>query len=220
MTLPYKDSWEDTMDYESLIFDIDGTLWDSRALVAEGYDIQLRAEGLAHLCVTAEDLKPLFGKVMTEIADVIFASIPLPERYALMERCMATENRYLHENQCKIGYPGVRETIAALAEKYRLFIVSNSQRGYPELCIRKLGLEDYITAHKCFGDTGTEKGQTIRRLMEEQKIQSAIYIGDTQGDLEAAEKAGIGFIFAAYGFGTPDHWDKKIGKFQDLLTVL
>ena len=29
------------MNYESLIFDIDGTLWDSRALVAEGYNIQL-----------------------------------------------------------------------------------------------------------------------------------------------------------------------------------
>ena len=30
------------MNYESLIFDIDGTLWDSRALVAEGYNIQLK----------------------------------------------------------------------------------------------------------------------------------------------------------------------------------
>ena len=50
------------MNFESLIFDIDGTLWDSRALVAEGYNIQLRAEGLGHLCVTAEDLKKLFGK--------------------------------------------------------------------------------------------------------------------------------------------------------------
>ena len=36
------------MKFESLIFDIDGTLWDSRALVAEGYNIQLKAEGLDH----------------------------------------------------------------------------------------------------------------------------------------------------------------------------
>ena len=34
------------MRFESLIFDIDGTLWDSRALVAEGYNLQLRDEGL------------------------------------------------------------------------------------------------------------------------------------------------------------------------------
>ena len=61
------------MKYESLIFDIDGTLWDSRGLVAEGYNIQLKAEGLEHLYVNAEMFKPLFGKVMTEIADVIFS---------------------------------------------------------------------------------------------------------------------------------------------------
>ena len=64
------------MKYESLIFDIDGTLWDSRALVAEGYNAQLHREGLDHLCVDAERLKTLFGKVMTEIADALFESLP------------------------------------------------------------------------------------------------------------------------------------------------
>ena len=207
------------MKYESLIFDIDGTLWDSRALVAEGYNIQLRSEGLEHLCVTAEDFLPLFGKVMTEIADVIFVSIPEPERYALMERCMATENEYLHRNPCRIGYPGIRETMEKLSKNYRLFIVSNSQRGYPELCIEKLGLGDYISGHLCFGDTGAEKGVTIRRLMERHGIESAAYIGDTQGDLEAAEMAGIDFIFAAYGFGDPAHWTAKIEEFGELLEL-
>ena len=64
------------MNYESLIFDIDGTLWDSRALVAEGYNAQLRKEGYDRYFVTAEDLKPLFGKTMTEIADVILGNLP------------------------------------------------------------------------------------------------------------------------------------------------
>ena len=207
------------MNYESLIFDIDGTLWDSRALVAEGYNIQLRSEGLDHLCVTAEDLKPLFGKVMTEIADVILASIPASERYALMDRCMETENAYLHENPCHIGYSCIKETMEALAQNHRLFIVSNSQCGYPELCIEKLGLGEYISGHLCFGDTGTEKGQTILRLMERHGITDACYIGDTQGDCDAADNAGIPFIFAAYGFGNPSHYIEKIEKFQDLLML-
>ena len=98
------------MTYESLIFDIDGTLWDSRALVAEGYNLQLRKENLSHLCVDAERLRPLFGKVMTDIADELFPHIPTSERYSLMERCMKTENRYLQENPCRIGYPKVKET--------------------------------------------------------------------------------------------------------------
>ena len=207
------------MNYENLIFDIDGTLWDSRALVAEGYNIQLKAEGLDHLCVTAEDLKPLFGKVMTEIADSILASIPAESRYDLMERCMATENRYLEENPCHIGYPGVRETIAKLSEKHRLFIVSNSQCGYPDLCVEKLGLTPYIAGHLCFGDTGTSKGKTIRTLMEKYGITSCAYVGDTQGDYEATVEADVPFIWCTYGFGTPAGYEAKVDDFAELVNL-
>ena len=207
------------MKYESLIFDIDGTLWDSRALVAEGYNIQLKSEGLDHLCVTAEDLRPLFGKVMTEIADVILASIPEEDRYALMDRCMKTENEYLFENECRIGYPKVRETMAELARNHRLFIVSNAQCGYPELCIDKLGLGDFIQGHLCFGDTGTSKGQTIRTLMARHNIESCIYIGDTQGDYEATREAGVPFLWCTFGFGTPQGYAAKIDAFEDLLKL-
>ncbi len=207
------------MTYESLIFDIDGTLWDSRALVAEGYNIQLKSEGLDHLCVTAEDLKPLFGKVMTEIADAILAEIPAEERYALMERCMATENDYLFRNPCRIGYPGVKETMAELAKKHRLFIVSNSQQGYPDLCVEKLGLGDYISGHLCFGDTGTSKGKTIRTLMEKYHIESCIYIGDTQGDYEATVEAGIPFLWCTFGFGAPEGYAAKADSFPALLDL-
>ena len=207
------------MRFESLIFDIDGTLWDSRALVAEGYNLQLRDEGLEHLSTDAETLKGLFGKVMTEIADALLAPIPAPERYALMERCMARENRYLQENPCKIGYPGIVEALEELSKNHRLFIVSNSQRGYPDLCIEKLGLEPYISGHLCFGDTGTPKGETIRVLMERHDITSAVYIGDTQGDADAARDAGIPFVWASYGFGTPDGWVAKADTPADLTDI-
>lgn len=208
------------MKFESLIFDIDGTLWDSRALVAEGYNLQLRAEGMEQYRVTAQDLRPLFGKVMTEIADCLFPDLPQEERYALMDRCMKTENRHLHTDPCRIGYPQVPETLRELSRTHRLFIVSNSQQGYPELCIEKLGIGPYIGGHLCFGDTGASKGKTIRTLMERYGIRSCAYVGDTQGDLEATEEAGIPFIWAEYGFGTPSRWDGKIQKFQDLLTLL
>ena len=207
------------MHYESLILDIDGTLWDSRALVAEGYNIQLKKEGLDHLCVDAEILKPLFGKVLQEIADALFASIDPKDRYDLMKRCMDTENKYLFENECKIGYPGVPETVKQLSETYRLFIVSNSERGYPELCMEKLGLTPYIEGHLCFGDTGTSKGKTIRTLIEKHNIGSCVYIGDTQGDYEATLEAEVPFIWASYGFGAPEGYTARIEALEDLLTL-
>ena len=207
------------MNCESLIFDIDGTLWDSRALVAEGYNIQLEREGFQHLFVNADILKPLFGKTMTEIADVLLASIDPTERYGLMERCMATENEYLFQNPCQIGYPGVKETVAKLSETYRLFIVSNSQCGYPELCMEKLGLAPYIEGHLCFGDTGTSKGQTILTLIKKHNIHSCVYIGDTQGDREACLEAGVPFIFCTYGLGQAESWDAKIDAIDELLNM-
>ena len=207
------------MNYESLIFDIDGTLWDSRALVAEGYNIQLEREGLSHLKVTADDLTPLFGKVMTDLADAVLGSLPPEIRYDTMERCMKTENDHLAEVECDIGYPNVRETIEKLAEKHRIFIVSNSQCGYPELCMEKLGLTPYIAGHLCFGDTGTSKGKTIRTLMARHGIESCVYIGDTQGDLEACREAGVPFIFCAYGLGQAESWDAKIDSIEELLTM-
>ena len=160
------------MSYESLIFDIDGTLWDSRALVAEGYNIQLKEEGLEHLFVDADILKKLFGKTMTEIADILLATVPEDRRYGVMERCM-----------------------------------------------EKMGLTPYIQGHLCFGDTGTSKGKTIRILMEKYGIENCAYIGDTQGDYEATVEAGVPFIWASFGFGTPEGYAAKIDAFSDLLDL-
>jgi len=207
------------MEFESLIFDIDGTLWDSRVLVAKGYNKQLEEEGLERFRVDADILKTVFGKVMTEIADILFAELPAAERYPLLERCMEREGETLHSDPCHIGYPKVRETLEQLAKKHRLFIVSNSQSGYPQLCISKMGLEDLISGHLCFGDTLTCKGETIKKLMADHRITSACYIGDTTGDMEAADLAGIPFIYCTFGFGTADHYWKKIDSFEQLLEL-
>ncbi len=207
------------MTYESLIFDIDGTLWDSRALVAEGYNRQLEKEGLSHLRTNAGALKSLFGKTSEELADVMLDQVPAPERYALMTRCAESEDAFLRADPCQVGYPKVQETVAELSKKYRLFIVSNSQRGYPELCMEKLGLSPYIQGALCYGDTGTSKGKTIRTLMERYGIQNCAYIGDTQGDHEAAQEADIPFIWASYGFGTPTGYDAKLQSIEELLNM-
>jgi phosphoglycolate phosphatase len=208
------------MKTESLIFDIDGTLWDSRALVADGYNLQLRDEGLDQYCVNAEQLKALFGKTMSEIADIMLADIEVPERYALMERCMEREDAYLRENALEtIAYDGVKETLEVLSKKYRLFIVSNSQKGYPEITMQKIGVEHLFTGHLCFGDTQTEKGETIKTLMKMYDIKDAVYIGDTQGDYESTLVAGISFIWACYGFGEPSGYAAKIDAIKELMDL-
>ena len=208
------------MNYESIIFDIDGTLWDSRALIAEGYNIQLRKEGLHRLQTNEDVLLRLFGRTMSEIADNLFPEFPPQERYALMDRCIASEDAYLNEHPCDtIAYPDIRSTMETLAEKHRLFIVSNGQKGYPQLAAKKLGVAHLITGYLSYGDTGTPKGETIRILMKEHDIANAVYVGDTQGDYEATVDAGIDFIWADYGFGKPEFCHGVIHCFKDLLKL-
>ena len=208
------------MKYESLIFDIDGTLWDSRALIAEGYNIQLRKEGLHHLQTNEDVLLKLFGRTMSEIADNLFPDMSPEERYQLMDRCIASEDAYLSAHPCDtIAYPGIRPTMEALAGKHRLFIVSNGQKGYPQLVAKKLGVEHLVSGCLSYGDTGKCKAETIRILMRQHGVTDAVYVGDTQGDYEACRDAGIDFIWADYGFGTPEAYQAVIHCFADLLKL-
>ena len=112
------------MRYESLILDIDGTLWDSRALVAEGYNIQLRAEGLDHLCTDAETLKTLFGKVMTEIADNLFPDFPPEVRYPLRAQARLARSfraRSVLSDRCgsPLPRPYRKSRMSHASEEYR-----------------------------------------------------------------------------------------------------
>ena len=207
------------MNYESIIFDVDGTLWDSRALLAQAYNAQLRSEGLPAE-VTVEILSPLFGRTMTALADGVFPNVPAPERYALMDRCILKMDAYLEKYASPaIGYPELRRVMETLKKNHRLFIVSNGHKGYPQLAAQTLGLSDLMDGYLSFGDTGKGKGQTLLQLMEMHNIQSAVYVGDTQGDLEACREAGIDFIWTAYGFGTPESYWAKVDTFAQLLDL-
>jgi phosphoglycolate phosphatase len=203
----------------ALIFDIDGTIWDSTVIVAAGYNAYLDKLGHPELHVTADLLKSLFGRTMTEIADALFSGFPPEERYEMMRGCMASEHEFLEKDPCRIAFPGVVEALTNLCETHELYVVSNSQSGYPQLMMEKLGIGHLFRGHLCFGDTGTHKGKTIRILMERHGITDAVYIGDTQGDLEASRWAGIPFLFCRYGFGAPAEYDMAVDSPEELATV-
>ena len=56
--------------------------------------------------------------------------------------------------------------------------------------------------------------------MERNNIKSAVYVGDTIHDKEAADYAEIPFVFASYGFGNVTEYDYKLSNFSDLKDIL
>lgn len=206
-----------------LIFDVDGTIWDSTVIVAKGWNLAIEETGYTDTVITAQMLQKEFGKTMDVIADDLFGDAPDREkRQELLERCCYYEHRLLEQNETDISYPGMYATMEKLAADYDLYIVSNCQKGYIELVMEKNHMAHLIRDHECFGNTGVTKGETIRILMERCGIrqEEAVYIGDTVGDKEASEAAGIPFLYAAYGFGDVKDAKLRIDSFGELPTVL
>lgn len=204
---------------DGIIFDVDGTLWDSTEQAAKVWTRAVRENTDLDIQVSADDLRRLFGKTMTEIANALFPSLSMEKQEQIMEACFAYENEYL-ETHPGVLYDGVVETFTALSQKINLYIVSNCQCGYIELFIKAAGLEHCVKDHLCFGETSVSKGRTIRLLMERNHLESVMYVGDTMGDADACKEAEIPFIFAEYGFGDVPDAQWRISKISDLCEMV
>ena len=203
---------------DCIILDIDGTLWDTTPVVAEAWNAVLNDRTDVTWRASADKLKALFGRPLPEIASMIFTELSKSEQMVLIDACCEEEHFALKKTPGNI-FEGVVETIRELSKKYKICIVSNCQAGYIELTMKALCIEKYITDFECPGYTGLPKGENCKLVMERNNFKSAIYVGDTQGDADAAGFAGIPFVYCEYGFGKPDRYDYSIKKFPELLEL-
>ena len=203
---------------DSLLFDVDGTIWDSTFVICKAWNAVLAGNGYGMIHLTADDLKREFGKPLDVIADDLIPSVPLADRKNILAQWVE------HQAACILTdppliYEGLEEALAQLSKKYPLFVVSNSQVGYIESMFDVTGLGKYFVDHVCNGDTGLAKDGNITYMAEKHHLQNPAYIGDIQGDYLATRKAGVDFIYAAYGFGEVPVYEYRIDKPLDLLKL-
>ena len=200
---------------KGLIFDMDGTLWDSSENVAESWNEKLKELGYSEKVVTQQDIMGVMGLTMDKLADIIFSEYPNDVRMELLEQCGNNENSYLLRHGANL-YPDLEKTLIRLKEKYPLYIVSNCQSGYIESFLEHYGFGKYFDDIECFGNNLKVKGENIALVMERNGLDKAWYIGDIQGDHDSAVQAGAEFIHAKYGFGTIKENVPELLKFSDL----
>jgi len=201
-----------------LLFDLDGTLWDSTQQVAESWNFALRASGLrAPLpVITAQDMRSVMGKPMDEIARALLPGLNDDDRNRVFQECEDYEVDYVTTHS-GVLYPDVESTLAVLKEKgYVMGVVSNCQIGYINAFYVSTGLGRYFSDMEEWGRTGKPKAENIRLVMERNGFEKAWYIGDTKGDRDSAADAGIPFVFASYGFGSVSDPDAEIQRFAEL----
>ena len=200
-----------------IIFDMDGTLWNSAKQVAESWST-VTVENLGK-AVTEEDMYRVMGMPMDKLAKTLFPEHDLSKLLPLMEISGQIENEYLREHGAVL-YPRLEETLQILAERYPLYIVSNCQAGYIEAFMEHYHFKKYFHDHVCFGENKKQKYENIALIIERNQLDRGIYVGDIQADYDAAVLGGAEFVHAAYGFGTIEKEVPTIQEFAELPAVL
>ena len=204
---------------KGIIFDMDGTLWDSAAGVAESWNEAILAYGYKREPLTAGDIQSVMGKTMEDIADILFPELNVMQRKELLDLCCRLENDYLRRHG-GVLYPDIRKTMEKLKVNYHLYIVSNCQAGYIEAFLDYYKFHDLIEDIECYGNNDKPKGENIALLYQRNNLEDAVYVGDIQGDYDASMSAGVRFIHAGYGFGKVEADVPEIQKFSDLIEVI
>lgn len=206
--------------FDSIIFDLDGTLWDSTGNVALAWQDAINQVDYVDEPMTREKIRSVTGLAYNVIFDTMFGYLDVEKRTELMNICAKSELEILHTKGGEL-YPALDETLAYLGDKYRLFIVSNCQSGYIEVFLKLSRMSHYFLGHQCYGTKGNPKAENIKDIVNDYGLKAPVYVGDTRGDYESAMKAGVPFIFADYGFGKVESGQiATISTFSDLAGLL
>jgi phosphoglycolate phosphatase len=206
--------------FDSIIFDLDGTLWDSTNNVAKAWQKAKEEVDYIDLNFTQAVIRSITGMTYKAIFEKLLPEVEEDQRNAFKAICSKYELETLYTLGGEL-YPALQETLAYLAGNYKLYIVSNCQSGYIEVFYKISGLQTYFLGQQCYGTKNLPKADNIRDIINDHDLKAPVYIGDTMGDYTAAKTAGVPFIFAAYGFGVVEEDQvATIQQFSDLVDLL
>ena len=203
---------------DSIIFDLDGTLWDPIDTVLSAWNSVIRNNNQIISELTRKDFEGTMGLQMNEISRKLFPALSYTERQQLVNVCCESEQSFI-EKHGGVLYPNVENVLKELSQKYKLYIVSNCQDGYIESFYKYHKLEQYFLDFESHGRTAMSKGENIKLVIDRNNLLNPVYVGDTEGDLNAARFAKIPFIFAKYGFGQVSQYNKEIESFDELSSI-
>jgi phosphoglycolate phosphatase len=183
---------------DSLVFDLDGTLWDTCASCALAWNLVVQRHGLSFREITADDVRQVTGKPHDACIRETFVGVSEPALQVLIDETSIEDNRMIELHGGEL-FAGVRDGIVALAAKYPLFIVSNCQAGSIELFLRSSELSESFRDFECWGNTGRPKPENLHDLIARNRLQRPWFIGDAPGDWQAARVCGIEHVATGCG---------------------
>lgn len=209
----------------AILFDLDGTLVDSRPAIVAGLNATLRElgepeRGEAELVARIgpplqETWAHLLGRPVAEVADVVAT-------YRETYRSLMREGTLV--------YPGVPELLAQLeAGGHRLGVATSKTQPIAIELLEHLGLaHHFVTICGPVPPSTEDKAGTVARALDALGLPSgegAVLIGDREHDVHGGHAHGLRVIGAAWGYGSPGELeaagaDALVAAPLDLLALL
>jgi phosphoglycolate phosphatase len=211
---------------EVMIFDLDGTLFQTETLLIPAYRqtfVQLKKEGLYDReSPPVQRFLNSLGMLLEDIWQYVMPDKPVAVHVRANELLLSYQLEGLRMGLGQL-YPGVAETLAALhAAGVRLFVASNGLEAYVKGVVEAKGLSALFEGIYSAGEHRTDsKVDLVRILMKERLVGNAWMVGDRLSDVEAGKQNGLFVIGCEYaGFRKEAELvkaDRRIIRFPLLL---
>ena len=180
-----------------IVFDLDGTIADSRDLARESYKRVFALMGFGQITDALAD--SFNGPDADEVCRVMGIG---PDRRALYDELIDQTDVELTRSMGRM-FPGTSGMLSRLSPRAALAILTNGSQRYCEACIETFALSPYIALHSGFV-SGVTKAQRIRQWQSELGATVVIVVGDRATDIQNARAAGAYAVGVTYGMGTKE----------------
>jgi phosphoglycolate phosphatase len=184
--------------FRLVVFDWDGTLFDSTAII--GSAIQSACRDLGEAVPDDQAARFVIGLGLADAIRMVAPTLPA-DRHA--EFAARYREHYLHREREIPLFGGVHQLLGELAEAdYLLAIATGKSRFGLDRALERSGVAHHFHATRC-ADEGKPKPhpEMLLHLMDRLGAvpQETLMIGDTTHDLELARNAGAAALAVTYG---------------------
>ena len=204
----------------ALIFDLDGTLFDTAGDLAAGMNAALSHLGLQR--VDAGEVRNLVGHGARAMLKrgILLSSGEQIEDGSVLEDAHRVFLDYYH---CNIGvhtlpFPGVIEMITAYRQQGVVIgICTNKREGSARQLVDALGYADLFDALVGGDSAHAAKPDhaPVQMTLDRLSVRHAIFIGDSDTDIGAAASMGLPALIATFGYGPVTRISETVGLFDD-----
>lgn len=199
---------------DSLIFDMDGTLWDALDLYVASWNAGFKKEKVEKV-ISRGDLDFMMGWEKRKVLEHVLPDFSI-ERQEIIFKTIDQIRETLIQEMGGVLYEGVKEGLEKLSAQYKLYIVSNCPENLIKHFMAWAKISHLISDEMAHGVNGQPKHYNIKFLIEKHQLKNPIYIGDTETDSLESRKAGLPFVFMTYGFGKTEEYNLRFDNFKSL----